>query len=289
VGTSRLWGFRVSIRIKQFWRAVAVLATALVAVGFGTAPADAAPARTAATWTAPTWAPPEVTAHRGGSDERPENTMDAFRNAVAVGADMVEFDVRSTSDHRLVVLHDRTLNRTTNCTGAVYTRTLAQVRTCRTDGNRQRVPMLVEVLNYLEPLGVAITPEIKDYGTDMDNNEVARLVARVKSRQMTARTFVQSFNPRVFALVNRAAPALTTVYLANAVIRVTALKTYGADIASVNMTALSRSNVNSYHAQGRQIWTWTADTDAELQKAWTLGADSVGTDIPTRALALYGR
>ena len=95
--------------------------TALVAVGFGIVPGDAAPVRTAATWTAPTWDPPQVTAHRGGSDERPENTMEAFRNAVAVGADTVEFDVRSTKDHRLVVLHDRTLDRTTNCTGAVYT------------------------------------------------------------------------------------------------------------------------------------------------------------------------
>ena len=69
----------------------------------------------------------------------------------------------------------------------------------------------------------------------------------------------------------------------------TALEEHGADIASVNMNALSRANVNVYHSQGRQIWTWTADTVAELQRAWSLGADSVGTDIPTQALAFYGR
>jgi glycerophosphoryl diester phosphodiesterase len=149
--------------------------------------------------------------------------------------------------------------------------------------------MLTEVLDYLAPHGVAVSPEIKEYGTDMDSNEVAKLVAQVRLRKMGPRTFVQSFNPRVFAQVNRAAPAVTAVYLAHSVIRVTALRQYGADIASVNMTALSRANVNSYHNQGRRIWTWTADADAELQKAWSLGADSVGTDIPTRALALYGR
>jgi glycerophosphoryl diester phosphodiesterase len=279
----------VDNKVKKFWRAIAVPATALVVVGFGLSPADAAPVRTAATWTAPTWDPPEVTAHRGGSDERPENTMAAFRNAVAVGADAVEFDVRSTKDHRLVVLHDRTLNRTTNCTRAVYRWTLAQVRTCRTDGDRQRVPTLKEVLNYLAPLDIAVTPEIKEYGVDMDSNEVARLVAQVRLRKMGPRTFVQSFNPRVFAQVNRAAPAVTTVYLAHDVIRGAALRQYGADIASVNMTALSRANVNSYHNQGRRIWTWTADADTELQRAWSLGADSIGTDIPTQALALYGR
>ena len=90
------------------------------------------------------------------------------------------------------------------------------MRTCRTDGNGQRVPTLAEVLNYFAPLNVGIIPEIKEYGTDMDNNEVAQLVAAVKLRKMGPRTFVQSFNPSVFAQVNRAAPAVTTVYLANA-------------------------------------------------------------------------
>ena len=154
--------------------------------------------------------PPKVTAHRGGSDERPENTLAAFRHAVAIGADAVEFDVRSTADHRLVVLHDRTLDRTTNCTGTVYKRTFAQVRACRTNGNGQPVPTLKEVLDYLASTSIEIVPEIKNYGIDLHDGEVRALVAAVQDRQLTARTFVQSFNPNVFALVNAAAPALTT-------------------------------------------------------------------------------
>ena len=75
----------------------------------------------------------------------------------------------------------------------------------------------------------------------------------------------------------------------SSVISVRALERYDADIAAVNMNALARSNVDVYHDKGRQIWTWTADTVSELQRAWTLGADSVGTDIPTRALSFYGR
>jgi len=241
------------------------------------------------TWSPPTWAPPRVTAHRGGSDERPENTLEAFQNAVAIGADVVEFDVRSTADHRLVVLHDRTLARTTNCTGTVYERTFEQVRACRTDGNGQPVPTLEEVLDHLAPTSIDIAPEIKDYGIDLHDDEVAAFVAAVTERQLTARTFVQSFNPDVFALVNAAEPVLTTVYLSTSVINVSALEAYDADIASVNMNALAKSNVDVYHDHHRQIWTWTADTVAELQKAWTLGVDSVGTDIPLQALSLYGR
>ena len=241
------------------------------------------------TWSAPGWAPPEVTAHRGGADEQPENTMDAFRNAVAVGADVIEFDVRSTSDHRLVVLHDASLDRTTNCTGTVYELTFEQVSACRTDGNGQPVPTLDEVLDYLAPFDVDIAAEVKGYGVDLDDDEVAELVTAVNDRQLAARTFVLSFQPGVFALVNAAEPALTAVYLSNSVIPVSALKEHDADIASVNMNALTRADVNEYQANRYPIWTWTADTVAELQKAWSLGADSVGTDIPKQGLALYGR
>jgi glycerophosphoryl diester phosphodiesterase len=252
-------------------------------------PRPPAPRPPTPTWAAPAWAPPEVTAHRGGGDEQPENTLDAFRNAVAVGADVIEFDVRSTSDHRLVVLHDVALDRTTNCTGTVYELTFEQVRACQTDGNGQPVPTLEEVLDYLAPLDVDIAPEVKAYRADMDDDEVAALVTAVKDRQMAARTFVQSFQPAVFAVVNTSEPALSTVYLSNSVIPVSALEEHDADIASVNMDALTRANVDVYHANHHQIWTWTADTVEELQKAWSLGTDSVGTDIPKQAVALYDR
>lgn len=260
-----------------------------VAAAYRAAITPPPPPPPAPTWSPPTWAPPQVTAHRGGSDERPENTLDAFRNAVTIGADVVEFDVRSTADHHLVVLHDRTLDRTTNCSGTVYELTFEQVRACRTDGNGQPVPTLDEVLDYLAPTSIDIAPELKDYGIDLHDDEVVAFLAALEGRQLTARTFVQSFNPNVFGLVNTAEPALTTVYLSNSVITVSALEGSDADIASVNMNALTKSNVDVYHANHRQIWTWTADTVPELQKAWTLGADSVGTDIPKQALSLYGR
>ncbi len=77
------------------------------------------------------------------------------------------------------------------------------MRACRTDGNGQPVPTLDEVLDYLAPLDVDIAPEVKAYGTDMDDDEVAALVTAVKDRKLAARTFVQSFQPGVFALGER--------------------------------------------------------------------------------------
>src|SRR5690242_20566049 len=78
----------------------------------------------------PPYAPPAalVIAHRGGAALWPENTLVAFRNAVALGADVLELDVRATADGRLVVVHDATVDRTTDGRGAVATLTLAEVQ-----------------------------------------------------------------------------------------------------------------------------------------------------------------
>ena len=67
-------------------------------------------------------------AHQGGEDEFPSNTMYAFRRALAVGADMLELDVGVTKDGQVIVMHDTTLDRTTNGHGTIASQTLAQVR-----------------------------------------------------------------------------------------------------------------------------------------------------------------
>src|SRR5207244_3350428 len=72
--------------------------------------------------------PPLNIAHQGGEDEFPSNTMYAFRRALGVGADMLELDVGVTKDGQVVVMHDTTLDRTTNGHGTIASHTLAQIR-----------------------------------------------------------------------------------------------------------------------------------------------------------------
>jgi glycerophosphoryl diester phosphodiesterase len=107
---------------------------------------------------------PVVTAHRGFSGRYPENTLLAFRKAVEIGVDVVEFDVRETSDGELVILHDALLDRTTNGSGPVGNRTLAELERLnatywqgphdtgrRTDGplGDEAIPTLAEALGLL--------------------------------------------------------------------------------------------------------------------------------------------
>ena len=98
----------------------------LVSSSLATAQAQSGPEQAAA---------PLVVAHRGASGTRPEHTFASYDRAIEMGADYIEQDLQVTSDGVLVVMHDGTLNRTTrgaaeNCTGAVNTKTLAQIKTC---------------------------------------------------------------------------------------------------------------------------------------------------------------
>jgi glycerophosphoryl diester phosphodiesterase len=245
--------------------------------------------RPAPGWVRPSWGAPGITAHRGGSSESPENTLASIKHGVAVGADVVEFDVRTTSDGVFVLMHDATLDRTTDCTGAVSSKTLAQLASCRTDRGKQPIPTFDDVATYLATTsGVDLAPELKDVGTTaLTDAELDRFVATIDDNGLASRTFVQSFDPAVFPRVRTRDAALRLVWLSNSVLYVSAIKARGVDVASVNMSALARQNVLVYHEQGVPIWTWTAQSRTDLERAWSLGVDSVGTDIPTTAASLY--
>ena len=115
-------------------------------------------------------AKPLIVAHRGASIEEAENTLEAFDLAVGVGAGAVEFDVRITADGHAVVMHDPTLDRTTDGTGLVSSKTLAEVRASRitlTTGEVARVPTLAETLGLLSGRA-AVDVEIKNIPGEPD-------------------------------------------------------------------------------------------------------------------------
>lgn len=101
-----------------------------------------------------------VVAHRGVSAEEPENTMRSFRRAAEVGCDLIEFDVHLSRDDVPVVIHDDTLDRTTNGRGFVRDRTVAELRTLDA-GHGERVPSLEEVVTWAATAKVRLTAEIK--------------------------------------------------------------------------------------------------------------------------------
>jgi glycerophosphoryl diester phosphodiesterase len=165
-------------------------------------------------------------AHRGYSAVAPENTLPALASAVLAGATFVEFDVRTTADGVPVVIHDRTVDRTTDGTGYVWELTLDEVRALDAGSWFSpgyagiRVPLLSAALDLLAPPDadtppavVAPAPGLVDelqllleIKPPADLEQVKRILAQVTERGLLDRTVVQSFDPQVVALVREAMP-----------------------------------------------------------------------------------
>jgi glycerophosphoryl diester phosphodiesterase len=143
-------------------------------------------------------------AHRGYSAVAPENTLPAFAAAVRGGATLVEFDVRTTADGVPVVIHDRTLERTTSGSGPVCDVLYDDLR--RLDAGAWfssayagvRVPTLAETIDLIAPADVELLLEIKPPATP---EQVKVILEQVAARGLLDRTIVQSFDPDVVALV----------------------------------------------------------------------------------------
>src|SRR5439155_1600574 len=138
--------------------------------------------------------PPLIIAHRGASGTCPENTLVAFARAAALGAHMIELDVQLTRDGAVVVMHDWTLERTTDGSGAVCDRTLAEIRGLDAGAwfgsafRGTRVPTLAEVL---AAVGLPVNVELKPVG---DDGLEARALAVVESAGAPARVVLSSFD-----------------------------------------------------------------------------------------------
>jgi glycerophosphoryl diester phosphodiesterase len=150
-------------------------------------------------------------AHRGYSAVAPENTLPAFAAALRGGATIVEFDVRTTADGVAVVIHDRTLERTTTGSGPVWEAGYDELRALDAGGwfspayAGVRVPSLAETIDLLAPADAELLLEIKPPATF---EQVKAILEQVVARGLLDRTIVQSFDPSVVELAAQVAPSL---------------------------------------------------------------------------------
>ena len=145
-----------------------------------------------------------VVAHRGLAPAAPENTLAAFRRSVADGLAVIELDVRATSDGRLVIHHDETLDRTTDCSGSIAQQSFDQVRSCDA-GHGERVPTLSEALDLVGDKPVRLLLDVKS-GTRLD-----RVIAEIRDHRAEAKVIVGLRRARDVAHVRRELPGTTAL------------------------------------------------------------------------------
>ena len=151
---------------------------------------------------------PWIIAHRGASEEEPENTLRAFRRALALGADMVELDLHRSRDGHLVVIHDGRVDATTDGQGEVAALTLAELR--RLDAGRgERIPTFEEALE-LPREGCGLYVELKGAGT------AGPAVEAIRHHGLAASVIVGSFQPALIAEARARAPEIPISLLVRA-------------------------------------------------------------------------
>ncbi|MEU6629721.1 glycerophosphodiester phosphodiesterase family protein [Streptomyces parvus] len=210
--------------------------------------------------------------HRGVMGVEPENTLRSFVRAEASGMDAIELDLHLSKDGALAVMHDADVDRTTDGTGPIAAKTLAELRELDA-GRGERIPVFEEVL---EAVSSPLQAEIKDVAA-------ARALADVMlERDLVGRVEVSSFHDEAVTEIARLVPGVRTVLIAS---RwggdvVDRAKAAGAATLALNIRRLTLEVVEQAHAESLQVIGWVVNTQDHLRLARALNLDGATTDFP---------
>lgn len=160
----------------------------------------------------------KIFAHRGSSVDRPENTMLAFDRAKEVGADGIELDVHYTRDKELVVIHDATVDRTTDGSGVIRQFTYNELRKLDAGSyfspeyKGEKVPHLSDVLDWIAETDLLLNIELKYLALDYQQFE-EKVLEEISKRKLLERTVISSFNHEALKKINVINPELETAIL----------------------------------------------------------------------------
>lgn len=202
----------------------------------------------------------------------PENTLRSFIAAQHAGLDLIELDLHMSKDGALVVMHDTEVDRTTDGSGPIAEKTLAELRGLDA-GRGERVPVFEEVLDAVD---TPLQAEIKDVAA-------ARALAEVmRGRDLVGRVEVSSFHDEAVAEIARLVPGVRTALIASrygtdVVDRAVAV---GAPTVCLNIRRLTLEVVEHARASGLRVIGWVVNTQEHLRLVRALELDGATTDYP---------
>jgi glycerophosphoryl diester phosphodiesterase len=265
-------------------------------------------------------------AHRGGSAYAPENTLLAIDNAARLGVDAIEFDVMFSADGELVVFHDDTLERTTDCEGTVSDWTVAELTDCDAAhwfspgqpvtqpdedldhplrGAGVGIPTLDEIFAWAAAYGddlPTLFVEVKTIPGEANFDPIAvdyaeEVLRLADEHGVTGQIVVLSFWPAVIDWVKQLNPDVPTKLLTTSEVAITAtmnltyVVTRDHDIAGPNFTAPDFTNqfVAAAHGAGKQVSTWTVNEVGDIETVLEIGPDAITSDVPACLMAIQDR
>ncbi len=228
-----------------------------------------------------------IIAHRGYSAKYPENTIASIKGGIAAGANGIEFDIYRCASGEIVVMHDATVDRTTDGTGRIDELTLSDLRKLDAGswkGKRftgEPVPTLDEVLGVFEKSGATAVIEVK--AMDVDAKELVRVISAHR-----AKACVISFKKEKLKEVKQVDRNIRCGLLVGSIPNghqpaewmTEQARKLGCEVLSVNYQALSRETIRTLHENGLEVWAWTVDDLAVMRALIDWGIDGITTDIP---------
>jgi len=221
---------------------------------------------------------PRVVGHRGAAGLAPENTLRGFERAVAVGVDAVEFDVRASADGTPVVVHDRTVDRTTDGTGRVDELTVDELRALDA-GDGEPVPTLADAVGALAPHDVELHVELKERGL------AGPMLDRIESAGIADRTVVISFHPDALAELPADGPVRTGLLVGDPSGALATATRFDADGLYVHHGHASADLLDGARQRGLTTGLWTVDDPEDIRAALELDPNYITSDHPDRVLA----
>ena len=228
------------------------------------------------------------TGKSGAGAPYPENTIPSFEQAVAEGAQMVELDVIHSADGVLVVIHDDTVDRTTDGTGCVGDMTVAELQSLDAgfstalEGQGVVIPTLAEVLAAVAvPVNVEL--KIDDGGACPPSDKprmAADLIAVVEAAGARDRVVASSFDDEVLSELKALAPHFYAGYLTLAPTASQLAADLGFDAINLSRALIDQSAVDAARALGLQVNVWTVNDPVEMEELVTFAVDSIITDDP---------
>lgn len=238
---------------------------------------------------------PIIIAHRGASAYAPENTMAAFRKAVELSADGIEFDVKCSKDGEMVIIHDQTLHRTTNGDGKVIETNLKELRDLdagsffSTEFQGEKIPLLSEVLEEFSKK-IFMNIELTNYSSIRDGL-AQKAATLVKQMGVEKSVFFSSFHPYNLILTKRIVPEVPIALLAPPgisgwIFRSNFMRWISPDIIHPYYNDVDKRYIEKQHQKNRRVNVWTVNTETDIKKLLKDNVDGLITDDPFLARRL---
>ena len=223
-----------------------------------------------------------IMGHRGAAAVAPENTLLSVAKAIEIGVDAVEIDVRLTKDRELVVIHDASVDRTTNGRGPVSQYELRDIKTLDA-GRGERIPTLQEVVDLVGGQ-VTLVVELKEEETEK------KVVELIRKNHFEQQVYVISFWHGLVKTVKALAPRIKTgVLLVGCPVDACVATQASADAVVMRYGFVNRDFVETAHKEGLQVLIWNIDDRNLLKPYVEMGVDGIASNDPQVLVEYFKR